>query len=572
MKIAPSPVTAALASLQTVLDRLSTEPGLTPNRRRDLRSAVTCFARLRDQPPAAIPLDLDDIRRSLDGIVPARAKISAKRWSNLRADFAAAIEASGLRPMLSTAQLERDDAWERLMAGTERHLAISLSRFARWASLRRIAPEAIDDQAIERFVAEMRASTLMRNVRYLHRYVAKRWNRLVAAHPTLELKRVTFEGSGRNLKRVAWQRLPASFRDDTERYLGWASMPDPLAEAARARALSPRTLRLQRQHIHSAADAAIAAGMPVQSVTSLACLMEPSAFRTILRQRWQHDGRRLSAYTQGIALTLTAVAAEWCKLPAETIAALKDLRKRLGALPSGLTEKNLALLRTFNDPRLVTELVQLPNRLWRAARREHPVSRKAFVDLQTALAIDILLHAPMRMQNLSSLSFGIHLHWPRGQHMPVLITIGRHETKNDVRLEFELPTSVADRLQVYRNEIVPAVIGRKTDALFITETGKPRTQATVATAIQRTIFRYLGVKITPHQFRHLCAKLILDKNPAAYELVRQLLGHTSQKTTTAFYAGFDTRRAGRAHADLLMEIRESGSVRAPHRRTRRNGS
>ena len=65
------------------------------------------------------------------------------------------------------------------------------------------------------------------------------------------------------------------------------------------------------------------------------------------------------------------------------------------------------------------------------------------------------------------------------------------------------------------------------------------------------------MKLTPHQFRHLAAKIVLDANPGAYELVRQLLGHKNLKTTTNFYAGIDTRRAGRAHADLIMKIRES---------------
>jgi integrase len=69
--------------------------------------------------------------------------------------------------------------------------------------------------------------------------------------------------------------------------------------------------------------------------------------------------------------------------------------------------------------------------------------------------------------------------------------------------------------------------------------------------------RHLGVKLTPHQFRHLAAKIALDANPGAYELVRQLLGHKILKTTTNFYAGIDTRRAGRAHADLIMTLRES---------------
>ena len=104
MNIAPHPQTTAPATLQHALDRLAGNGGLSPTRKRDLCSAVTCFAKLMGQPPAAIPLDLADIRRALDRMVPARAKISPKRWANLRSDLASAIEASGLRPMLKTAR------------------------------------------------------------------------------------------------------------------------------------------------------------------------------------------------------------------------------------------------------------------------------------------------------------------------------------------------------------------------------------------------------------------------------------------------------------------------------------
>jgi integrase len=207
--------------------------------------------------------------------------------------------------------------------------------------------------------------------------------------------------------------------------------------------------------------------------------------------------------------------------------------------------------------------------LWHQARRALPKSKGAFIKLQTALAIDSLLHVPVRMQNLSSINFDTHLHWPQGPRKPALITFRRQETKNDVTLEFELPTVLADRLQTFRNEIAPAVIGRKPDTLFVTSKGKPRSQAAVAIAIHKTILPQLGVSMTPHQFRHLCAKLILDRNPGAYELVRQMLGHTSQKTTTSYYAGINTLRAGRAHAELVNKLRESNLGRDRHRRSRR---
>jgi integrase len=566
MKIDPLPQTATPVTLQTVLDRLATHPGLAPSRRRDLRSAVTSFARLRDQPPAAVVLNLDDLRRTLDTIVPARAKISPKRWANIRSDLAAAIDASG-RPMLKTAEIELDGAWRQLLTDADQR--IELSRFARWASLRQIAPQAVDGSALQRFVAELGDATLVRNLRYTRSFVAKRWNELVASSRVSGLRPVTVEGSGRVLKRIPWQSLPATFRDDVERYTQWASMPEPLAEGARVRALSPRSLRLQQQHIHSAASAAVATGLSVAQLTSLAILVQPGTFRAVLGHLWQQDGRKLSAYTHGIAITLTAIASEWVKMPAEVFATLKGLRKKLGALPSGLTLKNQVTLRTFSDPRLVAELVRLPDRLWHQARRGLPKSKRAFIALQTALAIDLLIHVPVRMQNLSSINFDTHLHWPQGPRKPALITFRRQETKNDVTLEFELPTQLADRLQTFRNEVAPAVIGRKPDTLFITANGKPRSQAAIAIAIHKEILRQLGVNMTPHQFRHLCAKLILDCNPGAYELVRQMLGHTSQKTAAHFYAGIDTLRAGRAHAELVNKLRESKLGRGRRRRSRR---
>jgi integrase len=86
--------------------------------------------------------------------------------------------------------------------------------------------------------------------------------------------------------------------------------------------------------------------------------------------------------------------------------------------------------------------------------------------------------------------------------------------------------------------------------------GVRRTTGTLRVAIQRAVLRNVGIKITPHKFRHLAAKLHLDAYPNAHESVRQFLGHREIKTTTRFYAGPNTRRAGKAHADLIRKLRE----------------
>ena len=119
-------------------------------------------------------------------------------------------------------------------------------------------------------------------------------------------------------------------------------------------------------------------------------------------------------------------------------------------------------------------MIDLPDQLWRVARRNLPTSKRWFVDLQTALAIDILLHVPLRIENLSALKFDEHLHWPQGRGKPALMVIRYDETKNEEPLEFELPLGLSERLYAFRNEIAVVVIGRRSDALFVSQKGKPR--------------------------------------------------------------------------------------------------
>jgi len=589
MKPTLPPATAAPATLKTVLDCLTADPSLSDSRKRDLRSAILTYARLKGQPAAAIALDLAEIRKTLDGMVAAQAGVSRKRWSNLRSDLGSAIAASGLRPMVRTANVKLDESWARFLAPAERSIRHALSRLVRWASLREIAPEVIDDRVIDRFIAELDTATLTRKLPELPRSVALAWNALVGLHQGDGLRPVSVPPSRFVSTRIPWDQLPVSFREDVEQYRVWASRPDPLGDDAREKALAPLSLRLQQTHIHSAASAAVAAGIPIDQITSLASLVDPEMFRRLMGHMLRQDRTKqcldsattqdggasnvrytLSAYTHGVAVTLIDIASHWTKASEEVIAKLKALRSKLGSLPDGLTPKNDELMRRFEDARLVDALLALPDKLWRLARRGLATSKRPFIDLQTALAIDILVHVPLRLQNLKSLRFGTHLHWPQGRRKPALLTFKGEEIKNRLPLNYELPAELAERLQVYRNEIAPAVIGQRPDEVFVAITGRQKTQAALAVAIEKTLLRYLGVKMTCHQFRHLAAKLILDANPAAYELVRQVLGHKNIKTTTKFYAGTDTKRAGRAHAELLMKLRESklsrGRARTPRPR------
>ena len=176
-----------------------------------------------------------------------------------------------------------------------------------------------------------------------------------------------------------------------------------------------------------------------------------------------------------LATGLIVIASEWVseKVPPDQLAALKKLRgKNSWQLARRTDRKEQGHAASFRrSARSTADLIRLPDTLWRSARRNMATSKRWSTDLQTALAIDILLHAPMRIENLVALRFDEHIHWPQGRRKPALLVIRLDETKNDVALEFELPTVLADRLYAYRNEIAPAVIGRRPDAVFVHAAG-----------------------------------------------------------------------------------------------------
>ena len=60
--------------------------------------------------------------------------------------------------------------------------------------------------------------------------------------------------------------------------------------------------------------------------------------------------------------------------------------------------------------------------------------------------------------------------------------------------------------------------------------------------------------------RHIAAKLFLDANPGAYEVVRRVLGHRSIDTTTCFYTGLETPAAVRHFDKTILHLRRDSSA------------
>jgi integrase len=553
-------------TLQDVIETLSQCTWLSEIRRRDLRSAVARIAELLGQPPHALVLDVPQIAARLAILDCVSSRISPKTVQNLRANFLAAVKAAGFVPPKRLARaLSRD--WLTLLDGQSKRRRLGLARLARYASTHGIAPASVSGPVIAEMMDDVRHYSLHRNPSRLHRDTVVIWNAL--ARERRDLRPFIVPSFARPPRRIAWASLPPPFRQDVSNYLNRCAGADVFAADAREKPLAPRTVELLRNQIWAAVTSLTSAGIDAGQLTSLADLVTVANFKKILVHRHERRNGAANSFDSYLARALISIAREWLDVSEPDLAELKRLARRLPALTSGLTAKNRAMLRQFDDPAMLRKLYALPEKLWAEVRRDRRNNFLALAKAQAASAIALLCYAPIRLQNLSSLRFGVHLFVRQGRGAVSTLEIPAEEVKNRRPLAFDLPEPVARMLREYHHEVVPRILGRRTDLLFVNVGGTAKVSQSIGVLITKTLRRRIGLKLTPHQFRHLSARTILDAEPGSFETVRQLLGHASLSTTVASYTGVDSARASRHHQRLIESTLAAAPVRFGGRGQRR---
>ena len=245
---------------------------------------------------------------------------------------------------------------------------------------------------------------------------------------------------------------------------------------------------------------------------TLADLVQPQAAKEILRFfLGRHDGKS-TGRIQSLAYLLLAIARHWVRdVGIEDIKELKELARRCSPDQQGMTEKNRETLQAYDDA-AVQRLLELPRRWAAGMRRTNKLSYRQAVKLQTALLIDLLTVAPMRMKNLIGLRLERHVVRLSGGE--VLLCISAEEVKNKVELTFPLPPETVELLDLYIAVGRPVLAKGPNPYLFPGKNGGPKTHVTVAGQITTATDREAGVRLSPHQFRYLACKLILDEEEA----------------------------------------------------------
>jgi len=553
----------AALTLADLIEAIGDHPDCSPRERRELRSALCSLAKWFGLPPSTVPANLQYIRQRLTRFHPAEAGISERRLQNVRSLVMKAFRHTGLPAAPSSYLCPLTAEWQELYDRvTNQYARWGLSRLMRYCSAQGIAPADLTDAVLDRFKSALAEESLVAHPRRDHQTACRLWNKMreeIDGWPDIDVIVPRFQETyGADLS-----RCHPKLAQEIGLYLERLKRADPLDAEGPSRPFRPASLRATRSNIARYLGALEQTGEDITRFRSLAEIVDFEVFKTAVRWFWARNGEKPTKALESIAWTVRCIAIKWCQVPDADAERYKASIRKLRVEQQGLSAKNDALLRRFDDPDLVARYVNLPQMLWDEAERRHNQlgAHRTALLAQTAVAVEILLLAPMRAKNLVELDLDAHLVWLQpGGEGGVQISIPADAVKNRAKLNFELPFEAVQRLKVYLERHRPILMRGENRYLFPGRHGNHKDQSCLSRQITKGIWRHAGIRITPHQFRHIAAKLLLDRCPGAYELVRKLLGHKQTSTAYEHYSGREAKAAGQLYTDIVLGLRIEGNA------------
>lgn len=529
-------------NLLQVRDRVASK--LTGSRRRDQLSALDTVARVMGielSQVRAIPLEVRSLLASRNAI---ELDLSERRWRNVRSGVVSAVRAFGADRRSLSELVPLNSQWEDLLARIETtHHRDGLKRLARFCSALQIAPMNVEQQTLLAFHEALIAEELLRDPRTKLKHTIAIWNichRKVSGWPKQSLVS-PFE---RDFYALPLEAFPSSFQQDLKTWSERLLAPDPMDPSAPARPLKPISVQQKVQILRRFASALVhEKSLAIEAVTDLQVLVnDVERFKNGLRFFLKRFDNQPNSYIAQIANCLRSLARHYVELPEETSEAIELICKRLQPRRNkGLKAKNRERLAQFDDPENVARLLQFPER--EAARgRTLANSYRAAKCFERAAAISLLLATGLRIKNLRTLRL-------EGDFTFVdthtFLSIPGERVKNGMDLDFELPSETAAFLIEYRDQHRQQLPGSDGLYLFPGRDGGPRPHATISHDIQSALYKRAGLIMNPHLFRHVIAKIVIERDPGLAFTISRHLGHKSINTTMQSYLGTEGRAAAR---------------------------
>jgi len=459
---------------------------------------------------------------------------------------------NGITPKLS-------QAWAGHTASVRNRYDRSfINQFGVHCSICGIEPDQVSDEVMAIFeILAVKDGRTPSRAKQLRRDVTNAWNKQSETQPDWPPIKLTLVNS-RPPASVSIADLPKSFGNDLELFVGRSGRKS-LFDTTSLKALSPASQYDRRQKILLMVNILIQSGVDPRSIKGLRDLVTPEARIIILGTLWQRSNEEANAHFYNLARILTQIAKHWVKVPEDELAMFKAAEANLRPAKAGMTPKNEARLRVLTASSNIRKLVGLPQQVIDNLDQSRPSILDA-VEVQSAIAIAILLIAPIREKNLAALDIELNLHRVRDEEW--FLIIPKQEVKNKEDLTFPIPRAIVELIKIYLDVYRPLLLKKPSNKIFISLNGKPKTPAELGAQLPKFIMRHTGLVMNVHLFRHFAAYLYLKTNPGHYEPVRHLLAHKDIATTIRFYTKLEQIESFR-HYDSVIDSYRKDVPHAP---------
>lgn len=546
-------------TLDSVIAQLSDLDDLSPTKRRDMKSALSSLARMIGRSPAEIPANINWLHVRVGKIVPAQYNITKKRLANIKSDAVKALERTGCSRKRSDWLAPVSTGWSELLGRIkDKHDLWKLTQLARFCSALPVEPRQVTHEHLRDLLRTLIEESFVKRPEHVVVAAIKTWNslkRVVPEWPDTELSPLP-------RRKEPWtfsiETFPDSFQSDAEVWLERLRNPDLFDASGPSKPLRPTTISHRKFQIQEAASALVRSGKPISEITSLAILVEMNNLKAALRWMMGRFDNKPTEAIKGVAVCMQAIANHHVGVDEAHLNDIRGIVKRLGRDADGLREKNRQRLLQLEDSENLAKLLHLPSVLVVKAERLFATKpRKAALMVQAALAIEILLNAPMRVGNLAPLNLERHLKPMRiKQENRTHIHIPAHEVKNDVALDYELGKDATVLLNLYLEKARPVLLVESSDFLFPAMNGGPKRSNGLSHLIKATILEHTGLTINAHLFRSIAGKIHSLVQPGDIATLSHVLNN-SLKTAMKAYAQFERRSALEHYQNSLAITRKA---------------
>lgn len=542
-----------------VLRAIDQEPDLPHGSRQNLRHAVERAASLYGALVLSVPIDIPLLRRRLEKVTAAKLGFQSQgSLASFKSNLNRALRLAGVSVMPGKSRSPLAGGWvplrERAQAAG---LWPALSRFGHWCSQQGREPSAVTPEDLRAFGALMRASCLRGRADKAVPQVAKAWQKAQACVSNWPDLVLPIPRAGRDGSSPPWSAYPASLEADARAFVfGQHPEEEDWLEAGGAPSRRPATQENYMTALRRAAGELVASGTSPDALRSLADLTEPGRVKLILQRAAERTSRRRGGQVSMLAIVLLLAARDHVRWPPKEIERLRSMQR--ATLPERtMGDRTLARLQPFDDPAKMTALLQLPVRLMAKAREHDPVDIQSARLVRCAAFLSLLLDTGARQGNIVALRLGSQIHFDdRGGGA---VTIAGELVKNGQEIRAPLRPQTVRTLRAYLDAYRPVHAGGSaSDWLFPREDGSHWTTTAAGQTLKELTSRHVGTDVNPHLVRALLGEMILEDNPGALGLVKDVLGHKSVMTSERFYLRQNRARARRTHQAMLDRRQGTG--------------